>query len=92
MDMHFRVLAQLKIDYRFQVLYIKTTCSHIGGHQDGTTLVGKLYQNLIPVPLLQITMQRKDAKTLCLQSVCNYLALLFGVAEDHTRRWSIMTQ
>ena len=92
MNVHFRVLAQLKIDHHFQVLDIETTCGDVGRHQDRATLVGKSYQHLVAIPLLQVTMQGQDTKALCLQRICNLLALLFGVTEDHTGRRIVVTQ
>ena len=85
-------MAQLKVDYRFQVLDVDAARGNVSCHQDGTTLVGESQQYLITVALFQITVQGKGTETFFLQCVCNCLALQFGVAKNHTRGRMIMTQ
>ena len=63
MNMHFRVMAQLKVDYRLQVLDVNAACGNVSRHQDCTTLVGEPQQYLITVALFQITVQGKGTET-----------------------------
>ena len=85
MDMDFRVMRQLEIDHRRQILDIQPPGSDIGRHQHRAAFVGETQQHLLAVTLLQITMQRQHIKTLALQQLADLTAIGFGIAENHRR-------
>ena len=91
-DMDLRILGHLVVDDGAQILDIQPAGGHIGGYQHPAALVGKAHQHLIPLPLLQIAMQRQHRDAAGAQGIVYRLALALGVAEDDAGVWLVVAQ
>ena len=79
------IIRQTIVDNVSQILYVQTTGSHIGSHQELNGMVAELLHGEVTLLLTQVAVQRLCIITILNQLICNILSLQFGAAEDNCK-------
>ena len=79
------IIRQTVVDNVSQILYVQTTGSHIGSHQELNGMVAELLHGEVTLLLTQVAVQRLCIITILNQLICNILSLQLGAAEDNCK-------
>ena len=79
------IIRQTIVDNVSQILYVQTTGSHIGSHQELNGMVAELLHGEVTLLLTQVAVQRLCIITILNQLICNILSLQLGAAEDNCK-------
>ena len=79
------IIRQTIVDNVSQIIYVQTTGSHIGSHQELNGMVAELLHGEVTLLLTQVTVQRLCIITILNQLICNILSLQLGAAEDNRK-------
>ena len=79
------IIRQTIVDNVSQIIYIQTTGSHIGSHQELNGMVAELLHGEVTLLLTQVAVQRLCIITILNQLICNILSLQLGAAEDNCK-------
>ena len=79
------IIRQTIVDNVSQILYVQTTGSHIGSHQELNGMVAELLHGEVTLLLTQVAVQRLCIITILNQLICNILSLQLGAAEDNRK-------
>ena len=79
------IIRQTVVDNVSQILYVQTTGSHIGSHQELNGMVAELLHGEVTLLLTQVAVQRLCIITILNQLICNILSLQLGAAEDNRK-------
>ncbi len=79
------IIRQTIVDNVSQILYVQTTGSHIGSHQELNGMVAELLHGEVTLLLTQVAVQRLSIITILDQLICNILSLQLGAAEDNCK-------
>ena len=79
------IIRQTIVDDVSQIIYVQTTGSHIGSHQELNGMVAELLHGEVTLLLTQVAMQRLSIITILDELICNILSLQLGAAEDNCK-------
>ena len=79
------IIRQTVVDNVSQILYVQTTGSHIGSHQELNGMVAELLHGEVTLLLTQVAVQCLCIITILNQLICNILSLQLGAAEDNRK-------
>ena len=79
------IIRQTVVDNVSQIIYVQTTGSHIGSHQELNGMVAELLHGEVTLLLTQVAVQRLCIITILNQLICNILSLQLGAAEDNRK-------
>ena len=79
------IIRQAVVDNVSQIIYVQTTGSHIGSHQELNGMVAELLHGEVTLLLTQVAVQRLSIITILNQLICNILSLQLGAAEDNCK-------
>ena len=79
------IIRQPIVDNVSQIIYVQTTGSHIGSHQELNGMVAELLHGEVTLLLTQVAVQRLCIITILNQLICNILSLQLGAAEDNRK-------
>ena len=79
------IIRQTVVDNVSQILYVQTTGSHIGSHQELNGMVAELLHGEVTLLLTQVAVQCLCIITILNQLICNILSLQLGAAEDNCK-------
>ena len=79
------IIRQTVVDNVSQIIYVQTTGSHIGSHQELNGMVAELLHGEVTLLLTQVAVQRLCIITILNQLICNILSLQLGAAEDNCK-------
>ena len=79
------IIRQTVVDNVSQIIYVQTTCSHIGSHQELNGMVAELLHGEVTLLLAQVAVQRLCIITILNQLICNILSVQLGAAEDNRK-------
>ena len=79
------IIRQTIVDNVSQIIYVQTTGSHIGSHQELNGMVAELLHGEVTLLLTQVAVQRLCIITILNQLICNILSLQLGAAEDNCK-------
>ena len=79
------IIRQTVVDNMSQIIYVQTTGSHIGSHQELNGMVAELLHGEVTLLLTQVAVQRLCIITILNQLICNILSLQLGAAEDNRK-------
>ena len=79
------IIRQTVVDNVSQILYVQTTGSHIGSHQELNGMVAELLHGEVTLLLTQVAVQRLCIITILNQLICNILSLQLGAAENNRK-------
>ena len=79
------IIRQTVVDNVSQIIYVQTTGSHIGSHQELNGMVAELLHGEVTLLLTQVAVQRLCIITILNQLICNILSLQLSAAEDNCK-------
>ena len=79
------IIRQTVVDNVSQILYVQTTGSHIGSHQELNGMIAELLHGEVTLLLTQVAVQCLCIITVLNQLICNILSLQLGAAEDNCK-------
>ena len=79
------IIRQTIVDNVSQIIYVQTTGSHIGSHQELNGMVAELLHGEVTLLLTQVAVQCLSIITILNQLICNILSLQLGAAEDNRK-------
>ena len=79
------IIRQTVVDNVSQIIYVQTTGSHIGSHQELNGMVAELLHGEVTLLLTQVAVQCLCIITILNQLICNILSLQLGAAEDNCK-------
>ena len=79
------IIRHTIVDNVSQIIYVQTTGSHIGSHQELNGMVAELLHGEVTLLLTQVAVQRLSIITILNQLICNILSLQLGAAEDNCK-------
>ena len=79
------IVRQTVVDNVSQIIYVQTTGSHIGSHQELNGMVAELLHGEVTLLLTQVAVQCLCIITILNQLICNILSLQLGAAEDNRK-------
>ena len=79
------IIRQTIVDNVSQIIYVQTTGSHIGSHQELNGMVAELLHGEVTLLLTQVAVQCLCIITILNQLICNILSLQLGAAEDNRK-------
>ena len=79
------IIRQTIVDNVSQIIYVQTTSSHIGSHQELNGMVAELLHGEVTLLLTQVAVQRLCIITILDELICNILSLQLGTTEDNCK-------
>ena len=79
------IIRQTVVDNVSQIIYVQTTGSHIGSHEELNGMVAELLHGEVTLLLTQVAVQRLCIITILNQLICNILSLQLSAAEDNCK-------
>ena len=79
------IIRQTIVDNVSQIIYVQTTGSHIGSHQELNGMVAELLHGEVTLLLTQVAVQRLCIITILDELIRNILSLQLGAAEDNRK-------
>ena len=79
------IIRQTIVDNVSQIIYVQTTGSHIGSHQELNGMIAELLHGEVTLLLTQVAVQCLCIITVLNQLICNILSLQLGAAEDNCK-------
>ena len=79
------IIGQTIVDNVSQIIYVQTTGSHIGSHQELNGMVAELLHGEVTLLLTQVAVQCLCIITILNQLICNIPSLQLGAAEDNCK-------
>ena len=79
------IIRQTVVDNVSQIIYVQTTGSHIGSHQELNGMVAELLHGEVTLLLTQVAVQCLCIITILNQLICNILSLQLGAAENNCK-------